>query len=400
MKAGWRTEPLKAVCQLINRGISPAYIENGGVAVLNQKCVRDHTVNFDLGRRHNDKEKRVSADKFLRAGDVLVNSTGTGTLGRVAQLRDTPIEPTTVDSHVTVVRPNDGLFYPEFFGYALIAIEEQIQDGGEGCGGQTELARSKLANDYRVSFPEDIRTQQRIVTLLDEAFDGISNAKANAEQNLLNARAIFESHLQSVFTQRGDGWEDKTLDQVCIVERGSSPRPIKEFFTTATDGVNWIKIGDTEEGGKYVHTTAQKITPAGAKQSRFVREGDFILTNSMSYGRPYIMKTSGYIHDGWFVLRLNMSIDTDYFYYLLSSGFVQSQFTLLASGSVVKNISGDLVKRVVLPIPPLDQQQVIVTKLLEMSAATQRLEAVYQQKLTALDELKKSLLHRAFNGEL
>ena len=238
------------------------------------------------------------------------------------------------------------------------------------------------------------------VSLLDEAFDGIANAKAHAEKNLHNAQAIFESHMQSVFEQRGDGWEDKTLDQVCIVERGSSPRPIKEYFTTAGHGVNWIKIGDTVEGGKYVYTTAQKITLEGAKQSRFVREGDFILTNSMSYGRPYIMKTTGYIHDGWFVLRLNMSIDTDYFYYLLSSVFVQSQFAQLASGAVVKNISGDLVKRVVLPIPPLYQQQVIVKRLLAISAETHRLESIYQQKLTALDELKKSLLHRAFNGEL
>jgi type I restriction enzyme S subunit len=180
MKAGWRTEPLHAVCQLICRGVSPAYIENGGVAVLNQKCVRDHVVSFDLGRRHNAAEKKVSPDKYLRAGDVLVNSTGTGTLGRVAQLRTTPIEPAIVDSHVTVVRPKDGLFYPEFFGYALVAIEEQIQEGGEGCGGQTELARSKLANDFRVSFPVDISTQQRIVTLLDEAFDGIATAKGNA----------------------------------------------------------------------------------------------------------------------------------------------------------------------------------------------------------------------------
>ena len=149
--------------------------------------------------------------------------------------------------------------------------------------------------------------QRRIVALLDEAFEGIATAKANAKKNLQNARALFENHLQSVFTQRGPEWVDRTLDQVCIVERGSSPRPIKEYFTTKPGGVNWIKIGDTEEGGKYVYSTAQKITPEGAKQSRFVKEGDFILTNSMSFGRPYIMKTSGYIHDGWFVLRLNIS---------------------------------------------------------------------------------------------
>lgn len=242
--------------------------------------------------------------------------------------------------------------------------------------------------------------QLRIVAILDEVFASIAATTANTKKNLANARDIFDSEVQAILTKRGEGWIDKTLDQVCIVERGSSPRPIKEFFTTAIDGVNWIKIGDTEEGGKYVYSTAQKITPEGAKQSRFVKEGDFILTNSMSFGRPYIMKTSGCIHDGWFVLRLNISIDADYLYYLLSSNFVQSQFARLASGSVVKNISGDLVKMAVLPMPPIAHQHMIVKRLLELSAETQRLKILYQQKLTALGELKKSILHQAFSGQL
>ncbi len=177
MREGWHVEPLSKVCQLINRGISPVYLDDGGTAVLNQKCIRDHSINYDLGRRHCVTTKRVPTDKLVRVGDVLVNSTGTGTLGRVAQVRDEPHEPTTVDSHVTIVRPKDRLFFPEFFGYALIAIENQIQEGGEGCGGQTELARSKLANDYHVSFPTSIPEQRRIVAILDEAFEGIATAK-------------------------------------------------------------------------------------------------------------------------------------------------------------------------------------------------------------------------------
>ena len=165
------------------------------------------------------------------------------------------------------------------------------------------------------------------------------------------------------------GWEVKKLKEVCIVERGSSPRPIKEYFTTKSDGVNWIKIGDAKEGEKHIYSTAQKITPEGAKQSRFVKHGDFILTNSMSFGRPYIMKTEGYIHDGWFVLRLNEGIDTDFFYYLLASDLVQEQFQQLAAGAVVKNISGDLVKQALLPIPPLSEQQRIVGVLDEAFAS-------------------------------
>ncbi len=290
---------------------------------------------------------------------------------------------------VKILQPREFLL-PKFFFY-------QLQTANlESLG----YARHyKLLKELEIAYPPR-PGQQRIVTILDQAFDGIATAKANAERNLQNSRALFESHLQFVFAQRGKDWEDRTLDQVCTVERGSSPRPIKNFFTTAKDGVNWIKIGDTEAGGKYVHSTAQKITPAGAKQSRYVKEGDFILTNSMSFGRPYIMKTSGYIHDGWFVLRLRDSIDTDYFYYLLSSTFVQAQFAQLAAGAIVKNISGDLVKRAVLPIPPLAQQKALVERFLALSAKTQSFASIYQRKLAALDELKQSLLHQAFSGQL
>jgi len=185
-----------------------------------------------------------------------------------------------------------------------------------------------------------------------------------------------------------------------IVERGSSPRPIKNYVTESSDGVNWIKIGDTKNIDRYLYKTNQKITKKGAGKSRFVKEGDLILSNSMSFGRPYIMKTSGYIHDGWFVLRPNSNLDTEYFYDAISSPQVQKQFIALASGSVVKNISGDLVKKAVLPIPSLSEQKLIVKKLDALSVETKKLEAIYKQKLADLEELKKSVLKKAFSGEL
>ena len=128
MKAGWQTNKLGDVCSFLNRGISPKYLEEGGICVLNQKCIRDHAVNFSLARRHDAIAKRVSSERLVQAGDVLINSTGTGTLGRVAQVRETPAEPTTVDSHVTIARPLPGKFFSEFFGYMLIFIEEAIRD--------------------------------------------------------------------------------------------------------------------------------------------------------------------------------------------------------------------------------------------------------------------------------
>ena len=332
-----------------------------------------------------------SSAKIFPVNTVLVAMYG-ATAGQVGILR---FEAAT-NQAVCGILPNKR-FLPKFIFYYFLSKKDELVSQAAG-NAQPNISQLKIKNTA-VPIPL-ISEQQRIVTILDEAFEGIATAKANAEKNLKNARQLFESHLNFVFSQRGEGWVDRTLDQVCIVERGSSPRPIKDYFTSEPDGVNWIKIGDTKEGDKYIYSTSQKITPKGARQSRFVKEGDFILTNSMSFGRPYIMKTTGYIHDGWFVLRLNNLIDTDYFYYLLSSGFVQLQFARLAQGAIVKNISGNLVKKAVLPIPPLTQQHDIAAKLLELSAETQRLESIYQKKIEALDALKKSILQKAFAGEL
>ncbi|MGA8615104.1 MAG: restriction endonuclease subunit S [Xanthobacteraceae bacterium] len=334
------------------------------------------------------------ADYIFDEDTLLISEDGANLLARSAPVAFPASGKYWVNNHAHILKFENTTTqrFVEWY-FESIPLDDYI------TGAAQPKLNQKALNSIPIPVPS-LPEQRRIVGVLDEAFAGIATAKTNAEKNLQNTRALLQSHLQTVFTQRGRGWMDRTLDQVCIVERGSSPRPIKEYFTTRADGVNWIKIGDTEEGGKYVYSTAQKITPEGARQSRFVKEGDFILTNSMSFGRPYIMKASGYIHDGWFVLRLNTAIDTDYFYYLLSSPVVQSQFASLASGSVVKNISGDLVKKAVLPIAPLEQQHVIVERLLGMSSEIDRLASIYEQKLAALEALKKSLLHEAFAGNL
>jgi len=198
-----------------------------------------------------------------------------------------------------------------------------------------------------------------------------------------------------------EGWEMKKLGEVCIVERGSSPRPIEKYQTTSTDGVNWIKIGDTKGVDKYIYTTKEKITKEGAEKSRYVKEGDFILSNSMSFGKPFIMKTDGYIHDGWFVFRLPDYLDKDFFYYLLTSPVVQEQIQGLGSGSVVKNISGDLVKKVDLVIPPLPEQQQIVAYLDQTFAKLNQAKANTLQNLKNAKELFETELQSIMeNGKM
>jgi type I restriction enzyme S subunit len=194
-------------------------------------------------------------------------------------------------------------------------------------------------------------------------------------------------------------WERKKLGEVCIVERGSSPRPIEKYQTDSPDGVNWIKIGDTKGVDKYIFSTKEKITKEGAEKSRYVKEGDFILSNSMSFGKPYIMKTDGYIHDGWFVFRLPNFIDKDYFYHLLTSPNVQEQIQSLGAGAIVKNISGDLVKKVDVTYPKsLPEQQRIVAILDEAFAAIAKAKANAEQNLKNAKELFESYLQGVFEN--
>ena len=162
-------------------------------------------------------------------------------------------------------------------------------------------------------------------------------------------------------------WEWVRLGSVLEIARGGSPRPIQQYLTTDPDGINWIKIGDTDKGGKYIYKTKEKIRPEGVTKSRMVHSGDFLLTNSMSFGRPYILKTDGCIHDGWLVLSNRFDCySVDFLYYILSSPFAYYQFCDSVSGAVVKNLNSDKVANALFPLPPLAEQHRIVQRIEEL----------------------------------
>ena len=151
-------------------------------------------------------------------------------------------------------------------------------------------------------------------------------------------------------------WEYKKIGDVCTVERGGSPRPIDKFITEDENGINWIKIGDTTES-MYITKTEQKIIPEGIKKSRYVRPGDFLLSNSMSFGRPYILQIDGCIHDGWLVLRDDSDFfDKRFLYYCLSSKTTYEKFKSMAVGGVVNNLNSEMVRNVLVPVPDRVEQ--------------------------------------------
>jgi len=191
-------------------------------------------------------------------------------------------------------------------------------------------------------------------------------------------------------------WTYKRIGDVCTVERGGSPRPIDTFITDSDDGINWIKIGDADDS-MYITKTEQKIKPEGMKKSRFVEPGDFLLSNSMSFGRPYILKIDGCIHDGWLVLRDNNgAFDKRFLYFYLSSPTTYRRFKSMAVGGVVNNLNSEMVRKVEVPIPPMNEQIEIVN-ILEKA---QEIISARKRQLTELDNLIKARFIELFGDPL
>ena len=190
-------------------------------------------------------------------------------------------------------------------------------------------------------------------------------------------------------------WVHKNIGDVCIVERGGSPRPIDDYITDSPDGINWIKIGDTNDS-MFITQTAQKIRPEGMKKSRYVQPGDFLLSNSMSFGRPYILKIDGCIHDGWLVLRDNEKVfDKRFLYYYLSSKPTYEKFKMMAVGGVVNNLNSEMVRKVDVPIPHKNEQ----TQIADLLDKVNNIIRKRKQQLSNLDDLIRARFVEMF-GDL
>lgn len=199
-----------------------------------------------------------------------------------------------------------------------------------------------------------------------------------------------------------NGVEYKKFGECATIVRGASPRPIKNFITTESTGINWIKIGDVKQGDKYITSTAEKITKDGARKSRFVKQGDFILSNSMSFGRPYILKIDGCIHDGWLAISdFSNKYLSDFLYHLLNSNSCQYEMRKRASfGGAVQNLNADIVRELALPVPPLPVQEEIVRILDSFTSLTAELQARQKQYEYYRDQLLTFDVHGGGTSEV
>ena len=366
----------------------------GSVACMRTKNVQSELDLSDVWGIPESFVKR--ADQYLLTGDLLVSSANSwnlvGKCCRVPQLQ----WPATFGGFISVLRDDPSQIEARYLyhWFSSPRIQATVRSFGQQT---TNISNLNIDRCLRLWLPlPSLPEQRRITAILDKA-DAVRAARRAALSQL-------DTLTQSIFLDMfGDpatnpkGWPTSTLEELFEIARGGSPRPIDDYITESPDGVNWIMIGDAPEGAKYITATKKKIKPEGVKRSRSVRPGDFLLTNSMSFGRPYIMRTSGCIHDGWLVLSPRKGNPVPgYFYSLLGSRALQTEFSRRAPGATVKNLNIGLVRSVLVPVPPEEKQREYAVHVSAIEAAA----VPFERSLERFENLFASLQQRAFRGEL
>ena len=402
MKKGWETKELAAV-SAINYGYTEsASSEPVGPRFLRITDIQDDRVDWDSVPYC--KIEKADLPKYrLASGDIVFARTG-ATTGKSFLVNEPP--DAVFASYLIRLRLLDKKLLPEFvlLFFQTAGYWQSIKDGSSGSA-QGGFNATKLGA-LTIPVPP-LAEQQRIVGLLDEAFEGLATAKANAEKNLQNARALFESHLQSVFTHRGPGWVEKRLEEVLTVQpqNGWSP-PAANHTDSGTQVLTLSSVtGFVFRPDKLKYTSA-KTDP---KARYWVQNGDLLITRSNTPELVgHVAIASGIERPTVYpdlIMRMNPDparAVTKFLYYHLRTPALREEITGRAQGAnpTMKKISNGAVRTLPVLLPSLDEQLRIVTQLDALTAETQRLARLYEQKLAALAALKKSLLHQAFSGEL
>lgn len=248
-------------------------------------------------------------------------------------------------------------------------------------------------------FPK-LSEQIRIATALSNIDALISELGKLIEKKRTIKQGVMQQLLTGKKRLKGfsEPWVEKNLGENATILRGGSPRPIEDYITDSQDGLNWIKIGDVKPDDKYFRKTAEKIKKEGLAKTRQVKKGDFILSNSMSFGRPYILDIDGCIHDGWLVIQdYQEAYDMQFLYYILCSDAVMNQYVSMAAGSSVQNLNKEKVANVLLYAPTsLQEQSAIASVLTSMDEEISALEA----KKVKYEQIKQGMMQQLLTGKI
>ena len=401
MKKGWQKTARLGDLFMTAAGGTPLttkreYYEGGTIPWLNSGEVRQGVVHSartfitELGLRNSNA-------KIFPKDTVLVALYG----ATAAQVGILAIEAAT-NQAVFGIYPNSS-FLPKFIFYFLLSCHQELSDQAVGSA-QPNLSGLKV-KDLQVPLAP-LPEQQRIVGILDEAFGGLATAQAHAAQNLQNARDLFESHLNAVFTQRGEGWVEERLSELCDIKHGYAFEG--EFFSNQGDYVLLTPGNFYESGGYRDRGEKQKYYIGPIPQDFVLTKGDMLVAMTEQaaglLGSPILVpETDKFLHNqrlGLVTAKRAVPWLNEFFFHVFNLAAVRQAIHDSASGTKVRHTSPTKIGAVRAWFPPVAEQKRIAVQLDDLAAETQGQTRIYEQKLMALAALKKSLLHQAFSGEL
>ncbi|WP_334177224.1 restriction endonuclease subunit S [Pseudoxanthomonas sp.] len=353
----------------------------------------------DLGLVHVELDESQTQ---IREGDVLFTiSSETPDEAGMSSVVLSDIPNCYVNSFCTVFRFDEGKSpNPIFVGYLLRQPSTRAYFSAKAQG-STRFNLSKDAfRGLSIGIPceDEQRKVADCLLSLDSSiaaetrkFDALKAHKQGLMQQLFPAEGERQPDLR--FPEFDGDWDTVALGDVSAVVRGGSPRPIDSYITHAADGLNWLRIGDVDKAAKYIERTEQKVIEVALGKTRQVRPGDLILSNSMSFGRPYISNITCCIHDGWLAItQISKQITSDFLYYALGSSACQTYFLNAAAGSGVKNLNSDIIKQLSIAVPALEEQKKISDCLSEIDDVI----AIQSRKIALFQQHKAGLMQGLF----
>jgi type I restriction enzyme S subunit len=373
MKAGFAT--LGEVAEFVNG----AAFKPSDWGDVGKKIIRIQNLT-DSSKPYNKTIRAVNQKLNVNYGDILVS--WSASLGVFVWAEK---DEAVLNQHIFKVIPNSKIIDKNYLRHCLYEALNAMTKHLHGATMKHVNRGEFLAT--QIPLPS-LTEQQRIAALLDAA-ELIFNLREAAIKKIDQlASTTFDEMYDAL-----DTVSTKSLGEILELQRGASPRPIADWMTEDEDGVNWIKIADATASDKYIFKCKERIKKEAVAMTRYVKSGDFLLSNSMSFGRPYILKTDGCIHDGWLLIRDTKNVfEQDFLYAVLSCKTVKEQFKKLATGAVVKNLNIDAVSKVKVKIPEKKIQKIFSEKMHELEAN----KATHLKQLTIIKTLLSSLQHQSF----
>ncbi len=389
---GWEIKKLGEVCDVIGGGTPSKKNSKFYEGNILWATVRDmkSEILSDTEFKITEEAVKNSSTNIIPKGNVII-ATRVG-LGKVCLIQND----TAINQDLRGIVPknskqlDNGFLFQWFKSISNLIVEE-------GTGATVQGVKLPFIKDLPIPLPP-LPEQQRIVSILDKAFAAIAKAKANAEQNLKNAKELFESYLQGVF--ENGNWETKTLKEVAkIFGRGKSKHRPRNWEGLYGGNYPFIQTGEVRNANKYISSYTQTYNEVGLAQSKLWKKGTICITIAANIAETAILDFDACIPDSIIGFEVDeKKADLNFAYYLLQ--YFKAELQKLGKGSAQDNINLGTFENQYFPFPTVKEQQTIVRQLDALRAETQKLEAVYQKKIDDLEELKKSILQKAFAGEL